>query len=272
MKIGGRNGHNPLATGANALVNEVKEDTKIFDFSKKFLETKHQFIDCYPGRMYGVNAELIWGIDKANDKANKGRNKVDFFYSVHLNKAYNRYNGAIGSEIWLYPECSEATKQKAIRILENLERLGFKNRGIKYSNNLAELNSTNMEAMIIECFFCESTEDVKVYKNVGAEALGFAIANGIDPSITKLQETEIKTYRNVLVYAKGNNVDKSIAECFSWYLDDSIVIDHTQINTVKGISVYSIGALTGVKCDIAIRGKDRKDTLEKALARVGIKR
>ncbi|GAA0124784.1 hypothetical protein UT300019_06860 [Clostridium sp. CTA-19] len=54
----------------------------------------------------------------------------------------------------MHPLASILTKDKANSILKNLEQLGFTNCGIKYYNELAELNSTNMEAMIIECFFC----------------------------------------------------------------------------------------------------------------------
>jgi len=42
-----------------------------------------------------------------------------------------------------------------------------------------------MNALIVECFFVEATEDVEIYNRVGPDAIGFAIASGIDPSITK---------------------------------------------------------------------------------------
>lgn len=81
-----------------------------------------------------------------------------------------------------------------------------------------------------------------------------------------------KPYRNALVYAQGASADKNIAECMAMYLDDSIVVDHMQYREGMGKSVYSIGVLTGIKCDVAIRGKDRRDTFEKAMSRVGFKR
>ncbi|GAA0115277.1 N-acetylmuramoyl-L-alanine amidase [Clostridium senegalense] len=263
MKIGGRSGHNPLATGAVGIVDEVLEDTKIFNASKKYLQSKYEFVNCYPGNMNGVSQELMYGISKANS------NGVGLFYSVHLNKAYDSYNGAIGSEIWLHPNCSQDTKNKANRILNNFTTLGFKNRGIKYSNQLAELNSTNMEAMIIECFFCEATEDVNIYNKVGADALGFAIANGIDSSITIEKPKPQRQYRNVVVYAKGKEADKYIASILSWYLEDCICLDHTKYVEGIGRSVYSVGALTGIKADVVFRGKDRKETLDLVLKRIG---
>lgn len=195
MRIGGRSGHNPLAPGACGIIDETTEDRKIFLSSKKYLEKLNQFIDCYPGNMNNANTELIWGISKANS------NNVELFYSVHLNKAYNSYDGVIGAEIWLHPIASTETKDKANLILKNLEQLGFTNRGIKYSNELAELNSTNMEAMIIECFFCEATGDVNLYKKLGADELGFAIANGIDKRVKKENnKKEVYDMKKIVLY------------------------------------------------------------------------
>ena len=194
MKIGGRSGHNPLTPGASGIVDETTEDRKIFLSSKAYLEKLNTFIDCYPGNMNEVNTELMWGINKAN------ANNVDLLYSVHLNKAYDNYNGSIGAEIWLHPLASQDTKNKANAILNNLNKLGFINRGIKSSSELAELNSTNMEAMIIECFFCEATGDVNLYKKVGADALGFAIANGIDSRVKKNNEVKVDMKTIVLYF------------------------------------------------------------------------
>ena len=194
MKIGGRSGHNPLATGACGIVDETTEDRKIFLSSKSYLEKLNTFIDCYHGNMSGVNTELMWGINKAN------ANNVDLFYSVHLNKAYNNYDGSIGAEIWLHPLAILGTRNKANAILNNLNKLGFINRGIKYSSELAELNSTNMEAMIIECFFCEATGDVNLYKKVGANALGFTIANSIDSRVKKNNEVKVDMKTIVLYF------------------------------------------------------------------------
>lgn len=195
MKIAGRSGHNPLAKGAVGIVDETTEDRKIFLASKKYLqEVGNEFIECYPGNMNGISTELMWGINKANNSG------ASLFYSVHLNKAYNSYDGAIGSEIWLHPIASKTTIKKANNILKNLESLGFKNRGIKYSRDLAELNSTAMEAMIIESFFCEAIGDVNLYKKVGADALGFAIANGIDSRVKKNNEVKVDMKTIVLYF------------------------------------------------------------------------
>jgi N-acetylmuramoyl-L-alanine amidase len=189
MKIAGRAGHNPLCPGASALVDEVTEDRKIFGASKKYLAMNHEFIDCTPDPIAGENNDLNFGIRKANNSG------ASCFYSVHLNKAYSRYEGRIGAEIWLKNENSKLIPE-ANKILHNLAQLGFKNRGIKFAakegKKLGELSSIIVTPMIIECFFTEATEDVALYQEVGPEAIGFAIANGIDPSI-------VRTYKKYYV-------------------------------------------------------------------------
>jgi len=175
MKYAGRAGHNPLCEGANALVNEVIEDRKIFYASKKYLSISNPFVDVTPNPVAGQNNDLSYGIKMAN------YNKADIFYSVHLNKAYVSFNGEIGCEVWLHDSNSKLVPQ-ATRILKNLESLGFKNRGIKFASvenkHLAELSQTDMPAMIIECFFIEATKDVQLYKRLGSEIIGKAIAEG----------------------------------------------------------------------------------------------
>jgi hypothetical protein len=176
MKYAGRAGHNPKCEGATALLNEVIEDRKIFYASKKYLSIANTFIDVTPAPISGESNDLNYGIKMAND------NSADIFYSVHLNKCYNAYNGAIGCEVWLYDENSKLILQ-ANRVLKNLELLGFKNRGIKFASvenkKLAELRCTKMPSMIIECFFLEATKDVALYKKLGHDIIGRAIADGI---------------------------------------------------------------------------------------------
>lgn len=183
-KFGGRPGHNEKCRGARGIVDEVTEDRPIFLASKKYLQQKNEFVDCTPyHNPASQNEDLNYGINMANN------NNVDLFYSTHLNKAYEKYEGKIGAEVWVYDRNSTKAIAAGTRVLKNLEALGFKNRGIKYmkeeKRQLGELMNTRMEAMIIECFFVEATEDVALYRRVGADAIGFAIASGIDPSIVK---------------------------------------------------------------------------------------
>ncbi|MEG0774818.1 N-acetylmuramoyl-L-alanine amidase [Clostridium sp.] len=213
-KIAGRAGHNEKCRGAKGILDEVVEDRKIFSYSKMYLEQKNAFIDCTPCYNPAVQSEdLNYGIKKVND------NNVDLFYSVHLNKAYDKYEGIIGSEVWVYDRNSIKAIEAGKRILMNLDQLGFKNRGIKYmkeeNKQLGELIHTKCDALIVECFFLEATKDVEIYNRVGAEAIGFAIANGIDPNINKVEEKKfyvVTKYINQSNY--GLEINGLIKKCF----------------------------------------------------------
>ena len=212
MKYAGRGGHNPLCEGANALVNEVIEDRKIFYASKKYLSISNPFIDVTPNPVAGQNNDLSYGIEIANDS------KADIFYSVHLNKAYASFNGEIGCEIWLHDINSKLIPQ-ATRILKNLELLGFKNRGIKFASienkHLAELSQTTMPAMIIECFFIEATKDVQLYKKLGAEIIGKAIAEGFTGKSISIPTPVAPILKPVVVVPKTNAIYRVITGSFA---------------------------------------------------------
>lgn len=178
-KIGGRAGHNWVSTGASSILDEVTENRKVFGSTFNYLKPFVDLVDCTPyDNPPKQMDDLKYGVDKANS------NNVDFYFSVHMNKAYNTLqNSAIGSEVWVYDRNSKVAIEKANAILKNLEKLGFKNRGIKYSTSLFELDNTNCESIIVECFFLESIVDCNLYNQVGFDKIGQAIANGIDKRV-----------------------------------------------------------------------------------------
>lgn len=172
MKDGIRGGHNFQAVGASALADETTEDRKVKDAAIKYLKIAGDtVIDCTPGNC-DKNTDLAYGTNTANN------NHVDLFVPIHFNKAYASYVGAIGSEVWLNPNNAKGV---AIgnRILANLHALGFKNRGCKDGMHLHDIKESNMTAVLVEVCFVEATEDVALYKSLGADRVGKAIAEGI---------------------------------------------------------------------------------------------
>lgn len=168
MKIAVRGGHNEQARGAKGLIDEVVEDREVKDAVVKYLkQLGHTVLDCTPGRMDN-NADLKYGVKKANDWG------ADLFISIHFNKAYDKYNGALGTEVCVYREFTEAK-----RVVDGLGNLGFKNRGQKVRTNLYELKNTKMKSMIIEICFVEATKDVELYKRLGPDEIGKKIAESI---------------------------------------------------------------------------------------------
>lgn len=170
MKIAVRGGHNPGATGARALIDELTEDRKVKDSAIKWLKQLGcEVLDVTPpDNTNNLRNELSYGVNKANNWG------ADLFVSIHFNKAYEHYNGALGTEICVY-----STFDIAQRVVNSLASLGFKNRGQKVRNNLYELNHTKMKAMIVEVCFVEASEDVALYKKLGHDLIGKNIALAI---------------------------------------------------------------------------------------------
>jgi hypothetical protein len=170
-----RGGHNFQAVGCSGLIDETTEDRKVKDAVIKYLTLDGgSVLDGSPGNC-DVNTDLAYGVSMANNVG------VNYAASIHFNKAYDAYNGAIGSEVWLNPNDSNSVSI-ANRILSNLEALGFQSRGLKDGINgehLYEVRNSHSIWQIIEVCFVEATEDVRIYKAVGADGIGKAIAEGI---------------------------------------------------------------------------------------------
>ena len=195
MKIAIRGGHNVQSQGANGILNEVVEDRKIYASVMKWLKLdKHEVIDVTPYSC--VSAEdLKRGVSDANI------HKCDVFVSIHLNAG-----GGKGTEV-LYHANSAKGKEFATRVCNCMDKLGFVNRGAKSDvRGLYELKHTNMPAIIVEAFFCDSAADVVIYQKVGVDALGKAIAEGIvGHSITEVISVVAPKFDYTLEFQKFYN-------------------------------------------------------------------
>lgn len=196
MKIAVRGGHNFQAPGASGLIDETTEDRKVKDSVIKYLkQLGHTVLDVTPGNM-DVNSDLVYGVNKANSWG------ADLFISIHFNKAYNSYTGAIGTETWVYSKTDNYNDEEyAQRIVNGIAGLGFKNRGVKTSTELYELKSTKMPSVIVEVCFVEATEDVALYKKLGPDKIGQVIAEAIS---NKKIEVKVESDMKKLVTYYGD--------------------------------------------------------------------
>ena len=206
MKIAVRGGHCPKATGASALINELTEDRKVKDSVIKYLkELGHTVLDVTPPDSTNTSSsDLAYGVNKANEWG------AELFISIHFNKAYNSYTGAIGSEVCVYSNFDIAQ-----RVVNGLASLGFKNRGQKVRNNLYELKNTKMKSMIVEVCFVEATEDVALYKKLGSDTVGKAIAEAIaNKKVTVVNTTNKEVFYRVIAgsYREKANAERVKAE------------------------------------------------------------
>lgn len=199
MKIAIRGGHCPKATGAKGIIDELTEDRKVKDSVIKYLRMLgYDVLDVTPPDYTSSNADLYHGVTKANNW------RADLFISIHFNKAYDSYNGALGSEVCVYSSFDTAQ-----RVVNGLSSLGFKNRGQKIRTGLYELKNAAMKAMIIEVCFVEATSDVALYNKLGHDLIGKSIAESIaNKKIENFKEDNSESESNYSMHLFSKN----------WYL------------------------------------------------------
>lgn len=179
MKFGIDIGHNcPPDTGS---VGVKKEDdltkavgTLLIDKLKK---AGHTVVDCTPTRASSVTDSLRQRVNKAN-QAN-----VNLFVSIH----FNAFNGqANGSEVF---GISNAAQGIATKVLNEIVKLGFRNRGVK-GTQFYVLKNTQMPAILVECCFCDARVDMDRFN---AEKMAEAIKVGLigrSPAVDKAKDKE----------------------------------------------------------------------------------
>ena len=232
MKIAVRGGHVPKFTGASKFIDELIEDRKVKDSVIKYLrELGCDVLDVTPpDNTSTLNGDLSYGVNKANNWG------ADLFISIHFNKAYDSYNGSLGSEVCVY-----STFDIAQRVVNELSKLGFKNRGQKIRNNLYELNHTKMKAMIIELCFVEATGDVALYKKLGHDLIGKTIALAITNK--KISATvEIPKNNKPIINNTDNWVKRLQEECNKQGFSSQIVDGIVGTNTLEGCPTLKKGA------------------------------
>ena len=186
-------GHNPagkIACGAKGFLDESKEDRLITKEVIKLLrESGHKAYDCTCNNGTSQGDVLKKIVIKCNQR------DVLLDVSIHLNSGRNDKKGdkkVAGTEIW----CTSASGIKKIvseRILNNMEKLGFTNRGLKTTNGLYYLNHTKNKAILIEVCFVDDKDDYNLYRKIGYQKIAKAIANGIaGPETENLKYTTIK--------------------------------------------------------------------------------
>lgn len=157
-------GHNWHVTGARGYLDETKEDRIVKDEVIRLLRREgHTAYDCTDedGRTQADNLRNI--VKKCN------AHSVDIDVSIHLNSG-----GGTGVEVWNY---DRRTKDVSDRICSAIsEKLGIRNRGSKFTQNLYMLNNTSSKAVLIECCFVDSETD---YDAWSGSRCAKAIAEGI---------------------------------------------------------------------------------------------
>lgn len=234
MKIAVRGGHCPKVPGARGIIDELTEDRKVKEAVVKYLkQLNHDVLDVTPPNSISTSSEdLYYGVNKANNWG------ADLFVSIHFNKAYNYYNGAIGSEVCVYSNFDIAQ-----RVINALGNLGFKNRGQKIRVALYELRRTAMKSMIVEVCFVEATKDVELYNKLGPDKIGKTIAEAVANKSTNGSAIEVPATNNESISNSGDDwVRRLQEECNKQGFSNQSVDGIPGPNTLKGCPIIKEGA------------------------------
>ncbi|NFO48603.1 LysM peptidoglycan-binding domain-containing protein [Clostridium botulinum] len=158
-------GHNVNFDGGAVGIRKEDELNKLVGEAliNKFKFTNINVINC---TLYNA-VSLHDSLNQRTFAANKG--KADFFISIHHNSG-----GGRGSEaLCLIGGIAEKVGNA---VLNELSNIGFYNRGVKERRDLFVINQTIMPALLIECAFCDSANDMNGYN---AESVANAIFKGI---------------------------------------------------------------------------------------------
>lgn len=165
-------GHNFKVPGASGIFSETEEDRKVKDaVISKLRQLGHTVYDCTD------NDGATQSQNLKNIVRNCNAHNVDLDISIHFNASDG--NGH-GTEVYLYGNGRH--REAGERIVEEIAKLGFRNRGVKDGSRLYVVTNTKALALLIECCFCDNAEDARIYN---AEAMAAAIVKGITGQTVK---------------------------------------------------------------------------------------
>lgn len=149
MKIVINAGHTKFGKGTGAVnaLNESNETRRIaYHLMELLAHTDHEVIPAVFDRSSNNLKEAV-------DLSNK--EDADLFISIHLNAG-----GGNGVECYTWKGDKLPI---AVRICENISKLGFRNRGVKDGSKLYVIKNTKCPAILVECCFVDSARDYKLY-------------------------------------------------------------------------------------------------------------
>lgn len=135
---------------------------------EKLKSSGQTVINCTPSSATSVGDSLYKRCSTAN------MNHVEMYVSIHFNTG-----GSKGAEVFAITDTS---KKIAQLVLDNIVLLGYVNRGIKDGTKLYVIRNVNSSAILVECCFIDSREDMTIYN---AETMATAISNGLMSAVRK---------------------------------------------------------------------------------------
>ena len=168
VKIGINCGHTVDGQPGSGAVGYISESTETRKVGNKLtlllLKAGHEVYNCTNDFAPNTSKNLLEIVRMANAQP------LDLFVSIHFNSG-----GGRGTEVYTY---GGKSFKEAENTCKAIEKLGFKNRGIKDGSGLYVIKHTEARSMLIEVCFVD-TADAELYKEIGAEHIAGAICEAI---------------------------------------------------------------------------------------------
>ena len=164
MKIAVDIGHNcSFDGGAVSIGNEnilnMEVGNKVIE---KLRKLGNEIICVTPGTANSLSDSLQRRVAASNSLG------ADLYISIHFNAG-----GGRGTEVYAISEKGKAFAQK---VVTEIAALGYVNRGVKDGSGLYVIKNTNSPAILVECAFIDSSEDMN---RLNTESTANAIVKGI---------------------------------------------------------------------------------------------
>lgn len=218
-------GHNFKCPGANGQFSETSENRKVKDAVIKYLRQEGCTVyDCTDEDAKTANGNLYSIVTKCN------AHEVDYDISIHFNASSSHTGHGTESYVWSLNRAMNAPGLDCgNRIHKRLVALGFTNRGVKNGQGLYVVKNTKAPAVLVEVCFCDNQTDANLYKKLGPDRIGRAIASGIlgkditEPKATTPKLKTIKAKRDAVVFEptgslKAGTITDYVDETSQFYI------------------------------------------------------
>lgn len=222
-------GHNPsgkVACGSIGYLNESDENRNVCNgLIEKLKQAGHIVYNCTCND--GTSQKDV--LQKIVTQCNQ--HTVNFDISIHFNAVTKESisdGKTKGVEVWIHPNNKgKEVEQLAASVCESVSKLGFTNRGVKYSDTLYVLKNTKAPAMLIECCFVDDVDDFRLYN---CEKMVQAIYDGL--GVEPVDQLDEKLYYVIVgVYKSEEN-----AKVFTEKLATQGYLMNQDGNLIKGIT------------------------------------
>lgn len=218
-------GHNFKCPGASGQFSETSENRKVKDAVIKYLRQEGcKVYDCTDEDAKTANGNLYSIVTKCN------AHEVDYDISIHFNASSSHTGHGTESYVWSLDRSKNAAGLDCgNRIHKRLVALGFTNRGVKNGAGLYVVRNTKAPAVLVEVCFCDNKSDANLYKKLGPDRIGRAIASGIlgkditEPKVTTPKLKTIKAKHDATVFEptgslKAGTITDYVDETSQFYI------------------------------------------------------